>query len=488
MTALVHRGSTVLRADPGRVIAKLFLPGQEMVARGISRADAVVGRLLAMTDAEVSSTLARTLADFADRHPDLPVTFAAHFALVAHRVPDATAISAERRQLIGAYFTHEYSVEAAAFFNPSIVEHPDQTGLATGDLRFIMSARAVGEGHVSSIEFRTGVVSASGAVHIDDPGRLLRSGRAEPAPMSREFLRQLLSGGTDPATEYILNLLPDEFTADHLDTAFATFAGERLTRGSADAIVERIRWIASCNYRLHFPPDPPLSELVIVPTGPDETQGVEDARFTRFVEEDGSTAYYATYTAFDGTDIAPHLLRTEDFRTFDIGQVAGPAATNKGMALFPRRINGRFWALSRWDRENNGVASSTDGRTWSAAVTIQTPERAWELIQLGNCGSPIETADGWLVLTHGVGPMRTYGIGAILLDLDDPTKVIGALEEPLLTPTGDEREGYVPNVLYSCGALLHGESVLIPYGCSDSSIRFAVADLPAVLRRLNTHR
>ena len=487
--ALVRRGTQVLRADPRRVVTRLFLPGQEMVTHGISRADAVIGRVLAMTENQVSAALAATVTRFADRHHDLHAVFAEHFALVAHRLPRTADGSAERRDLIGAYFTREYSVEAAALFNPSIVVHPDQSGLATGELRFIMSVRAVGEGHISSIEFRTGVLTGSAGIRIDTPGRHLVTGRATPATMSREFLRDALAERADAGTaDHLLSLLPAQFDTRDLDSAIASVERDKLTRRSAEAIIERIRWIVSCNYQLHFPGDRTLSERVIYPTSADESHGVEDARFTRFVEDDGRVTYYATYTAFDGSNVAPHLLQTNDFQTFDITQLVGPAAKNKGMALFPRRVNGKYLALSRWDREDIGLASSTDTREWGGGVTVQNPEQPWELIQLGNCGSPIETSDGWLVLTHGVGPMRTYGIGAILLDLDDPSTMIGALSQPILTPTEEERDGYVPNIVYSCGALLHEQTLVLPYGCSDSSIRVAFVNVSELLNRLRASR
>lgn len=487
--AFVRRGTHALHADPRRVVTKLFLPGQEILAHGISRADAVIHRVLAMTDEEVSVTLAATIERFADRHHDLSATFAEHFALVSHRLPESVHGSAERRDLIGAYFTQEYSVEAAALFNPSIVAHPDQTGLAVGELRFVMSVRAVGEGHISSLEFRTGVLDPSGGVRIDDPGRHLVTGRAAPATMSREFLFDALAERRDAATaDHLLSLLPAQFNPSHLEAALASIERDRLTRGSAGAIIERIRWIAACNYQLQFPSDRPLSERVIFPSGADESHGIEDARFTRFIHDDGDVSYYATYTAFDGSHVAPHLLRTDDFQTFDISQLIGPAAKNKGMALFPRQIRGQYLALSRWDSESIGIASSSDARKWGAAVPVQTPEQSWALIQLGNCGSPIETSEGWLVLTHGVGPMRAYGMGAILLDLEEPTKLIGELSQPMLTPADDERDGYVPNVVYSCGALLHEQMLVLPYGCSDSAIRFAFVDIPELLNRLREPR
>ena len=483
-TPLLRRGNVVLRADPSRVIAKLFLPGQELVAHGISRADAVIQRALALTEAEVGVTLARVVQQFSQRHHDLEELFAEHFRLISHHVPGADSLSESRRQLIGAYCTQEFSVEAAALFNPSIVPHPDQRGLAPGELRFVMSVRAVGEGHISSIEFRTGVLT-SDTVVVDDPGSRLTTGRAYPSSMSRDFLRGALSDRPDRATaDPVLRGLRAHFTVNRLEQALASVQQDRLMGSSSDPIIERIREISAGHYSLTFRPDRPISERVIYPTSAAERQGMEDARFTRMVENDGSRIYYGTYTAFDGARISPRLIQTKDFQTFDVSQMIGPAAKDKGMALFPRRVGGRYQALSRWDRETIGVASSPDARSWGDPVAVWRPGPPWELIQLGNCGSPIETDAGWLVLTHGVGPMRTYEISAILLDLEDPTRLIGALHEPLLTPDADERDGYVPNVVYSCGALVHDGTLIVPYGCSDSSIRFAFGDVAELLARM----
>ncbi len=485
----VRRDPTVLRPDAARVITRLFLPGQEILPDGVSRADAVLHRILALTDEQVAATLAGTVAAFGGRHRDLDATFDEHFALVAHRLPDGADPSAERRRLIGAYSTQEYAVEAAALFNPSMVAHPDQTGLAPGDLRFAMSVRAVGEGHVSSVEFRTGVLGPAGGLVVDEPGRDLVAGRSESAVMSRDFVRDALAGRADaPLAEHILSLLPARFDATHLTAALASVGRDRLTRGSSDAVVARVRSIASGNYRLTFPAGRPLSERVISPTSAEESHGIEDVRFTRFVDDDGTVAYQGTYTAFDGSRVAPRLFRTTDFETFDSSQLTGPAAKNKGMALFPRRVGGRYLALSRWDRESIGLAHSTDLMTWNGTDTVQTPEQPWDLIQLGNCGPPLETPAGWLVLTHGVGPMRVYGIGAVLLDLEDPRRLLGVLRTPLLTAAADERDGYVPNVVYSCGALVHGDTLVLPYGCSDSQIRFAFVELPALITALLASR
>ena len=484
---LVRRGDLVLRPDDRRVLALPFLPGQELPQHGISRAEAVIERLSGMSDEDVSRTLAATLEAFSERHHDLRAIFREHFGLIAHRLPDSSRVSQERSELMGAYLTQEFAIEAAALFNPSIVEHPDQDGVGPGAVRFIMSVRAVGEGHLSSIEFRTGILTADGGVELDEPGTRLTTGRATPIQMSTDFLREALDEGGDAFTaESVLRQLPARFTPDQLESVLASIEQDRNGWNRHDGLIERIRRVAASCYELTFPPGRDLSECVIRPSSAAESHGLEDARFVRFVAEDGSVTYYATYTAYDGSAIAPHLLRTDDFTSFSIRQQIGPAAKNKGMALFPRHIRGQFWSLSRWDRESISVASSPDALRWGRPVTIQSPRRPWEMIQLGACSSPLETDRGWLVFTHGVGPMRTYSIGAILLDLDDPTVVLGVLPEPLLTPNADERNGYVPNVVYSCGALVHGRSVVLPYGCSDSSIRFAFVDLPGLLDRLTS--
>jgi predicted GH43/DUF377 family glycosyl hydrolase len=487
---LVVRLPATIRPDPCRVVARLFLPGQEGAIEGSSRAAAVVRRCLALSEAQVRLTLDGTLSRFSSRHRDLEPLLLEHFESIAHRLGEQSDISPARRLLVGACFTQEYAFEAAALFNPSIVAHPDQVDVGAGELRFVMSARAVGEGHHSSLCFRTGVIGPGGRIAMDPPVPYATVGRWRAGVMDRELVRTQVSAldtGTPAEGEsvaFVLNQLAARFTLGELETALEALHLQRLTRVHADRTAAELRRVATDFYELAFPPHTELGERVVTPGAPVESNGIEDARFVQFIEHDGSTAYRATYTAFDGTHVTPRLLRTSDFRTFSSAPFTGSAAANKGMALFPRRIHGRYLALSRWDRESNALATSRDGLAWSDAATVQVPRRPWELIQLGNCGSPVETSAGWLVLTHGVGPMREYAIGAILLDLDDPTRVIAALPEPLITPRDDERDGYVPNVVYSCGGLVHEKTLVLPYGCSDSSIRFATIDLPSLLRRL----
>jgi predicted GH43/DUF377 family glycosyl hydrolase len=481
LTRTQHR----LRPDASRTLCRLFVPGQETLIRGGSRVMAVIDRVLELSDQEVEGALARTLARFSDRHRDLAGTLEHNFGLVAHRLGAEITVGRARRQLIGAYFTQEYALEAAALFNPSIVAHPDQAGCPSGEVRFVMSLRAVGEGHLSSIEFRSGTIGSDAGIRFDPPGRFLDTGCPRSVPHDRHLFEEKLAelGHEDENARYLWSILPSRFTSAELDAALAELSEQHVTRGESAVLADRVRCMAASNYAVEFDEHLALSERVLWPTGPAESHGMEDARFVRFTGGDGPV-YYATYTAFDGSQVAPQLLETSDFRTFTVSPLSGPSARNKGMALFPRRIAGRYAALSRWDRENNAIGYSDDGRRWSEAVTVQAPTHPWELVQLGNCGSPIETPAGWLVFTHGVGPMREYAIGVVLLDLDEPERLIAALPEPLLVADESEREGYVPNVMYSCGPMIHGETIVLPYGCSDSSVRTATVDLGLLLERL----
>jgi predicted GH43/DUF377 family glycosyl hydrolase len=487
-TALVSRTPGIIRPDRRRVVARLFVPGQETFIHGRSRVDPVIKRILALDEETVAATLADLLDRFNDRHSDLTATFAEHFEMVAHRLDGAQDLPASTKLLVGAHFTDEYSIESAAVFNPSIVEHPDQNGVAAGELRVILSLRAVGEGHLSAIEFRTGTVAADGSIRIDDAGRLVTAGRRQFGVYHRSLflrmLRDLDDWGEDGT--FVLESLPDPFSHDELEYALAVLHDQQITRNTAERTISNLRWIASCSYVVTFPAESSLSERALLPHAPIESHGMEDARFLRFTD-DNRIRYFASYTAYHGAGVRSQLIETSDFQTFRMSPVTGPAADNKGMALFPRRIGGRFFALSRWDRENTSVATSNDGRNWEEPVTVATPTEPWELIQIGNCGPPIETAFGWLVLTHGVGPMRTYGIGAMLLDLDDPTKVLGQLRAPLFMAQEDERDGYVPNVVYSCGAIVHNDLLVVPYGSADNSVGVATFELPRLLELLNGH-
>lgn len=452
---------------------------------GSSRIDVAIARVLAMPEATVLATLEATRADFAVRHRDLAGVYSENYALVAQRRTVPQDISDARRQLIGAYFTHEYSVEAAALGNPSMVLAPDQSGVASGDAKFVMSLRAIGEGHISCIEFRSGIIRADLSLALDPPSRHAITGRRSPALHDRERFRAKVAelDALSEVTEAVLDSLGSTFSVAELEAAIRLLERVSPYRASLDA-AHVLHWLASSNYHTAFSDDTDLSERVIFPAGPTESRGMEDVRLVRFVHDDASIVYYGTYTAFDGYQILPQLIETTDFLSFRISTLSGRCAQNKGIALFPRKLGGQFVALGRHDNVNNFLMTSEDIRVWHETELIQEPKRPWELMQLGNCGSPLETEAGWLVITHGVGPMRRYSLGALLLDREDPAKVIGHLQEPLLTPHGDEREGYVPNVVYSCGSVIHNEHLVVPYGFADVGAGVATVPLEALLERL----
>jgi predicted GH43/DUF377 family glycosyl hydrolase len=414
LAPLLQRSTTVLKPDPARVLLRLFEPGDGRRLRGI------IKRIIALPEAEVTVLLAQVSAGFAQRHRHLEQRFQDRFEQLREVIPPGLTISKQRQLLIGSYFLMEYSLESAALFSPSMVPHPDQANLPAGALRFVLSLRATGEGHVSSLTFRSGIVHHDLRVEIDPVRNLL----AEPLALS--------------------------------------------------------------NYEALFDPEQDLSERVIFPFTPSQKNGIEDARFVHFRNDDGSHAYYATYTAYDGSVIKPELLETTDFLRFQFISLKGPEVENKGMALFPRKVNGVYAMISRQDNESIFLMYSDNLHFWKERRLLLSPKFPWELVQIGNCGSPIETDAGWLVLSHGVGFVRQYCIGAFLLDLEDPSKVIGRLREPLMMPQASEREGYVPNVVYSCGALLHREHLIIPYGVADHATGFATVAVADVLAAMSS--
>ena len=475
--------------DPQRVILRPFLPGEEVFVDGRSRVGLVLDRILALPEEEIPAAWEAVRAAFSSRHRDLESVLEDHFRLVSHRLECTERLSRERELMVGAYFTHEYSIEGASLCNPSLVPAQDQSGLPEGALRFIMSLRAVGEGHISSIEFRSGVIESDGKIVFDPMSSLVSAGRRTPNPSYSKHVFALKLedlGVQNEISQSILDSLPEHFSFEELLGAVASVQRPHILPGDAPRDLNRIHWLATSNYEVSFSPDSPISERVIFPASPTESRGMEDARFVRFVEDDGSVRYYATYTAYDGHQILPQLIETADFVTFRILTLNGARAHNKGMALFPRRIGGRFAMLSRHDSENIHFLTSDNIHFWNHADPLQTPSHPWELIQIGNCGSPIETEAGWLVLTHGVGPMRQYAIGAMLLDRDDPRRVIGQLAEPLLEPERDERDGYVPNVVYTCGAIVHNGQLILPYGFSDTGVGIATTPLDELLSRLGS--
>lgn len=478
----VTRTGIILKPDPSRVLFRPFNPvGEERPLR-------LLARILSLSESEAVEMLAQVMAEFRSRHQRLRNYFLNRFEFVSHLLPTNQPLSDERKLLIGAYFTHEYSLEAAALFNPSIVPHPDQSGLSAGTLRFVLSLRATGEGHISSITFRTGTIDDQGKIQVDTPSRFVTTPDHIP-PISYNkgiFAHQLQElGVVDNIAETILKTLHDNFTVDELAQEILylrRYAQHRNTE--FDRTASRLLNLAKSNYEVVYSPEQPLTERVIFPNAPNESNGIEDARFVRFVEEDGDATYVATYTAYDGRVTIPQLLETSDFLRFRICTLNGPEVQNKGMALFPRRIRGQYVMLSRQDAENLYLMYSDDLHFWHTKVPLLKPTYSWEFLQIGNCGSPIETEAGWLVISHGVGPMRKYSIGAFLLDLEDPSRVIGRLTRPLLSPDELEREGYVPNVVYSCGALVHAGLLILPYAMSDTASSFATVPLEDLLKTM----
>jgi len=416
----IRRTRNLLVADPRRVLAKPYLPGDEILLPGTSRARSLMLRILELPEADVDAMFAEVLREFGSRHREFPALLERHFQMICHYIDAQQPLTPARRMLIGAYFTHEFAVEAAALFNPSIVLGPDQSNLPAGAIRVVLSLRAVGEGHLSSIEFCTGVVDvAGGGVRLEPRSPFLVAGRREAPKHYDKRMFGIKLGELDAHNEisaHVLASLPDRFNLAELEVSL-----NELELHTPHAIsfetLKIIRVLAASNYVTTFPEDSRLDERVIFPAGPNETRGMEDARFVRFTESDGETRYYATYTAYDGYEILPQLIETSDFVRFAISTLNGVAAQNKGMALFPRLVGGHYMMLSRRDRENLHLAVSSDVHFWNDVTELYRPQSAWELLQIGNCGSPIETEAGWLVLTHGVGPMRRYAIGALLLEL-----------------------------------------------------------------------
>ena len=483
-TQLVKRRPTLLNAASARVITRPHLPG------GKPRAKALLRRVAKLSDDDVGHLLEGIFQDYSARHRNFRETLEQNFERLVPIVPNCVTLPAPRRQLIGAYLTAEYSVEAAALFNPSIVPHPDQSDLNEGSCRFIMSFRATGEGHLSSIEFRSGVVDANQDLYIDAVSQYVATPEIRPDPTyeRHHFRRKLEDTGTSQAVaNRVLAGLSEHFTLNDLEAQIEKFRLSRFHIKDKLEAIDMVRWLARSNYEVIFRADQLISERVIFPVTENESSGIEDARFVRFVDDDGSVTYYATYTAFNGFAILPQLLETTDFLTFKIHTLSGSAAKNKGMALFPRKINGHYVMLSRQDGVNNYIGFSERLRSWNDSQRLQEPVHPFEFLQIGNCGSPVETSEGWLALFHGVGPMRRYSIWAELLDLDDPSKVLGRLDEPILSPDEHERDGYVPNVVYTCGSMLHGDALILPYGIADQRCRIATVSIPELLTRLKAH-
>ncbi len=467
------------KPDNSRVITKFFTPGSN------NRIYNIIGRILTLSKEQLNTVLNETIERFKNRHRDIKRIFKNNFDKI-NSEGDLSMLALEQKLLIGAYFTMEYSIEAAALFNPSIVPDPFQNGTKKDELKVIISFRAVGEGHISSIVFSEGLIDASGNLSIETNSNMVEKARIIPnhTYIKSEFVSKLIEIKSYDLVKEIFDNLLDEFTYTELIESVERFKKKKEKKKRKKVSEKRPRyiqtlevldWLAQSTYKIEFKKGLGISGRVIFPMSSNDSKGLEDARFVQFTDTDGSKRFYATYTAYNGVTILPQLIETEDFIRFKISTLNGEGSQNKGMALFPEKVNGKFATISRNDNENMFIMFSDDIRYWENPKLLKEPELYWEFFQIGNSGPPLKTDKGWLLLTHGVGPVRTYYIGAVMLDLKNPEKVIAILEKPLIMPDESERDGYVPNVVYSCGAIIHQEKLIIPYAMSDT--RSGVASL-----------
>ncbi|MEU1970036.1 glycosylase [Microbacterium sp. NPDC019599] len=476
-----------LAHDPGRVVTRFFLPGEDP-ASSEARAESIVARVLTLSPDELAATARQVVAEFASQHGDVEATLVAHAEAVVDRGAGEGSLTRDQELVIGSVFTADFAVEGAALCNPSAVPHPAQDGLAAGELRVALSLRCIGEGHISSIGFAEAVIGADGSWTFGERERPLIRPRVAAGEWSRAHFAHVVADGdgvgASDIAHAVLAALPERFGHADVEAAIEGLPYALAVRPSSAGPMRRLREACLSAYAAAFPPESPLSSRTLMPVRPEEDHGVEDARFVRFIDGDGAPTYRATYTAYDGKHIAPRLITSPDLVEFSFHRLSGTGAHNKGMALFPRLVGGRHLALTRLGGEDISLAASEDGLVWDDLGRICAPQEPWELIQLGNCGSPIETPEGWLVLTHGVGPLRTYSLGALLLDLDDPSRIIGRTRTPLLRPEGEMAAGYVPRVVYSCGAIAHRDTLWIPIGVGDRRIEvysISLRDLAAAL-------
>lgn len=483
MRLSIERKPEKVLPDTRRVIARFFFNGEE-------RAIELIKKILALDKEEVFGLVSPMLQDFSKRHRNITRKLFRHCERVKQDIVaaggDWEKLDDYTKLLIGAYFTHEYSIESAAFFNPSIVPDPDQTNLEEGQLRVIISFRAVGEGHVSSVVFRRAMIDKNNDITVIPAGNYIDEAEKihNIVYQKRLFLKKAIEADiNEEFMTKVASKLEDRFDYEQLKKLVMEAKND--TKDSKTIReYNQILALSDSYRRITFSKDTDISDRVIFPISDFESKGIEDARFVRFTDDNGKIVYYATYTAYDGIHIMPKLLKTTDFYEFKTSPLNGAGAKNKNLALFPRKINGKYAMLSRIDGWNNYLMYSDNINEWENPIKIQSPEYPWEFVQIGNCGSPIETEYGWLVITHAVGYMRKYSIGASLLDIDNPEKEIGRLKNPLIVPNPDEREGYVPNVVYSCGSIIHNGELILPYGHSDHSSGFATVNLKTLLDRL----
>jgi len=519
MQVAVNRKKFIFSPDPSRIIARFLYISDE-------RSADIIRKVLAMPEKDVNIAMSQLLRGYSRRHRNISKVFEKYFDRLAP-IFDKIEVNEEdlslpQKALIGSYFTMEYSIESAAFFNPSIVEHPDQSEIGIDEKRVIFSFRATGEGHISSIVFRSGTLDKNNNLTIEPVGKMLAEAdvikrnvyekktfqkklnemqehvpaivpalieKTDEVQIQENVIAPVIVDAHDEiqdqkntiSSAFVLDSLSDNFTYGELMKNIETARKNPDITEDQLKIIIQMMWLASSHYEIHFSIDSAISERVIFPISATEQKGIEDARFVKFTDDNGEITYYATYTAYDGMATMPKLISTKDFYDFKILPINGEIAQNKGMALFPRKINGKYAMLCRIDGVNNYLAYSDSINIWREAKIIQQPKYPWELVQIGNAGSPIETKEGWLVITHAVGSMREYSLGASLYDLENPEIEIGRLSSPLMVPNEAEREGYVPNVIYSCGSFIHNNELVLPYAMSDHSSTYATVDLRELL-------
>ncbi|MCK4835502.1 MAG: glycoside hydrolase family 130 protein [Candidatus Aminicenantes bacterium] len=488
MAITVNRKTIHFYPNPKRVISQFYMPVKE------DRAQTIVNKILQLSEEEVSRILNQILSNFSKRHRNISKIFENSFnslkEILANINNNKKQLSLKKKLLIGSYFTTEFSIESTAFFNPSIVEAPDQSNLEEGQKRIIVSFRATGEKHISSIVFRQGIIDKDNSLIFQPEGRLVDVPKTIKRYVYKKkiFLKKLAEMHIHKdVINIVMDKLGETFIYGELKQSIEETRKQVKVTPSKTKVIEALMWVARSHYEIKFSLDTAISERVIFPVSYTEVNGIEDARFVKFTDDNGKVIYYATYTAYDGFTILPKLMKTTDFYHFKVMPIHGAYAQNKGMSLFPRKIEGKYAMISRSDGINNFIMFSDDINIWEKAKKIQEPLQSWELIKIGNSGSPLETEKGWILITHGVGPMRSYNLGAVLLDKIDPTKVIGRLKEPLLIPNEEEREGYVPNVVYSCGSIIHNNELIIAYGMSDYASGFAGIPLDELFEKLSDH-
>jgi predicted GH43/DUF377 family glycosyl hydrolase len=484
MRVSVVRKNLKFAPDSSRVVARYFMNGE-------ARSQKIMSRIMTLDENQVSFNLEHTLREFAGRHRNISQVFLKHCGNIQNVIEsmevDFSGLSNDRKMLIGSYFTMEYAIESAAFFNPSIVEDLDQSFLEKGEKRIIISFRATGEGHISSIVFRRGILDKNNDLQVMKVGDHIDKAEITHKKLynKKRFVRKLLEMNIpEKYSTTIMQVLPDKFEYYVLKDAVNKVLGDTTISSERRNALEEVTWLADSFYDVQFKQDSDITERVIFPVSESESRGIEDARFVRFTDDDKSEMIYATYTAYNGHTVLPKLLSTNNFYKFRVMPLHGNGALNKNLALFPKKVKGKYAMLARIDGVNNFLMYSDRPTVWNNPVIIQEPRFPWEFTHIGNCGSPIWTEEGWLIITHGVGAMRRYCIGASLFDLDDPSKEIGRLHEPLLAPREDEREGYVPNVVYSCGAIVHNDSLILPYAVSDYSSTYGVVQMAELIEAL----